>query len=48
MFVRWFGEIDYYLIVNGMDEFFEIVCIYKVVGESVIFGVGWYFDYLFF
>ncbi len=46
-FARRFGEIDHHPIVNGMEEFPEIVRIHKVAGESATFGVGWHSDHSF-
>ncbi len=47
-FARRFGELDVHPIVKGMEEYPEIVRVWKPKGESASFGVGWHSDNSFF
>jgi taurine dioxygenase len=47
-FARRFGELDVHPIVKGMEEFPELVRVWKPKGEPASFGVGWHSDNSFF
>lgn len=43
-FARHFGELEVHPIVNGMEDYPEIIRMLKPAGESASFGVGWHSD----
>lgn len=47
-FARRFGELDVHPIVKGMEDYPELVRVWKPKGESASFGVGWHSDNSFF
>ncbi len=47
-FARRFGELEVHPIVNGMEDYPEIIKVLKPAGESASFGTGWHSDNSFF
>lgn len=47
-FARRFGPPDIHPIANGMEEFPELIRVFKPAGASACFGVGWHSDNSFF
>lgn len=47
-FARKFGSLEVHPIVNGMEEFPEIIKMHKPAGTAASFGVGWHSDNSFF
>lgn len=43
-FARHFGELEVHPIVNGMEDYPEIIRMLKPAEESASFGVGWHSD----
>ena len=47
-FAQRFGKPDIHPIANGMEEYPEVVKVWKPAGESASFGTGWHSDNTFF
>lgn len=47
-FAQHFGKPDIHPIANGMEEYPEVVKVWKPAGESASFGTGWHTDNTFF